>query len=420
MKTYILSCLLFFAVQVSADSLHQEGLIPSSEPGWPQWRGPYRDGISYETGLLQSWPEQGPELLWKTEPIGYGWSSPIVVNGMVYITGDIEEDLKIFAYDTDGNLKWQTTNGRAWKKSYHGARACCAYSDGCIYNMNAHGRVACIDAKTGDEIWSVNILERFEGKNITWAMSECLLIDGGNLIVTPVGKKAMVAALDRKNGQTLWATDPLEGDKLTHSSPIIFEHAGKRLISNCTSAHGFGIDADTGELMWTVPLENKYGTNISTPVYGMSKIYYVTPYSEMGRCYFLLPEKGRFRPVHLWTNPLDTVTGCGVLVDEVFYSSGYKDVKWWCAVDWLTGRNKCELKTLTTGSAIYADKRLYILDEKGTLALVEPKSDSLEIRGSFKVVEKTRNDAWAHPVLLDGKLYVRYHDTLWCYDVREK
>ena len=260
----------------------------------------------------------------------------------------------------------------------------------------------------------------FDGKNITWALSECMLIDGDNLIVTPVGKKALMAALNRKDGSVVWTTPPLADARATHSSPILFEYAGKKLISNCTSAHGFGVDADTGELMWTVPLKNQYGTNVSTPVYGKSKIYYVTPYGELGRCYFLLPEKGKFKPTFLWTNPLDTVTGCGVLIGDVFYSAGYKKSKWWFAVDWLTGRNKCELKSLTTGAAIYADNRLYILDEKGTLALVEPKADSLEIKGSLKITDKKIKDAWAHPVLCDGKLYIRYHDDLWCYDVKKK
>ena len=123
-----------------------EGLIVSPEPGWPQWRGPRRDGVSEEKGLLPRWPEGGPKLLWKVEGLGKGWSSPIVTGGRLYVTGDVGDDLIVFAFDSNGNPLWKTANGKAWKNPYPGARASCAFSQGRLYNMNAHGRVACLDA----------------------------------------------------------------------------------------------------------------------------------------------------------------------------------------------------------------------------------------------------------------------------------
>ena len=131
----------------------------------------------------------GPKLAWKIGNLGRGWSSPIIVRDRLYITGDVDDDLVIFAFDLDGRPLWQATNGRSWTGSYPGARACCAYSAGKLYHMNAHGRVACLDAATGKELWAVDVLERFQGQNITWAMSECLLVDGPRLIVTPGGKR---------------------------------------------------------------------------------------------------------------------------------------------------------------------------------------------------------------------------------------
>jgi len=395
------------------------GLIASPEPGWPQWRGPRRDGISDEKDLLQSWPQDGPELLWKIDGLGTGWSSPIVVGPRLYITGDVGEDLMIFAYDLQGKPIWQVKNGRPWKGPYPGARASCAFSDGRLYNMNAHGRVVCLDAASGREIWAVNILERFEGKNITWALSECLLVDGPRLIVTPGGRKALMAALDKRDGHTVWTTAPVGNERTSHCSPILFRHGGRRVIANCSAAHGFGADADTGRLLWTVPLKNQYGTNISTPVYGDGLVYYVTPYAEHGRAYRLNATRSGIAAREAWTCELDTVTGCGVLVDGTLFSAGYRKSKWWFGLDWRTGRIKHELKDLTTGAAIYADGRLYCLDERGNVALLRP--DGLKSTGRFHLpVEKIRRDAWAHPVLNDGRLYLRYHDALWCHDVREQ
>jgi len=429
--------LLFVAITIAADkplysetftsiwpltvaSTPADGLIASPEPDWPQWRGPRRDGISEEKDLLSSWPEGGPKLLWKIDGLGKGWSCPIIVGQRLYITGDVGNDLVIFALNRNGEVQWKVKNGRAWKNPYPGARACCVFSEGRLYNMNAHGRVVCLEAASGKELWAVNILERFDAKNITWALSECLLVDGPRLIVTPGGKKALMAALDKQTGRTVWTTEPLGDDRTSHSSPILLRYAGRRLITSCSSAHGFGVDADTGKLLWTVPLKNPHGVNASTPIYGSGIVYYVTPYAEMGRAYRLVIDSETVTAEHIWTSGLDTVTGAAVLVDGVLYSAGYRESKWWFAVDWLTGETKYELKDFTTGAAIYADGRLYCLDEKGSAGLLKPGPDGLEIAGRFALVTGNVRDAWTHPVLLDGRLYLRYHDTLFCYDVKQR
>ncbi len=395
-----------------------EGLIASEEKDWPQWRGRRRDGISDEEGLLSSWPASGPKLLWKIDGVGKGWSSPIVAGERLYVTGDVGDDLVVFAFDRNGTPQWQAKNGKAWKGPYPGARACCAFSEGRLYHLNAHGRLACLDAASGKELWAVDILKRFSARNITWALSECLLVDGARVIVTPGGKKALMAALDKRNGQTVWTTEPLGEDDTSHCSPILFRYAGRRVIANCSAAHGFGVDADSGKLLWTIPLKNPYGVNTATPVYGSGIVFYVTPYGELGRAYRLNAKGKGIAAEHLWTSPLDTVTGGAVLVDGTLFAAGYKNSKWWFGVDWQTGKTKYELTELTTGAAIYADGRLYCLDESGTVALLKPGSDGLDVVGRFRLVPRRVRDAWAHPVLHDGRLYLRYHETLWCYDVK--
>ncbi|MHB0956773.1 MAG: PQQ-binding-like beta-propeller repeat protein [Pirellulaceae bacterium] len=394
-----------------------EGLIASSETDWPQWRGRTRDGISPETGLLAAWPTGGPRLLWKQMGLGTGWSSPIISGERLFITGDVGDELIVFAFDREGRLLWRTPNGQAWTGSYPGARASCCYSEGRVYHLNAHGRLACLDATDGTPVWTAEILERFDGKNITWALSESVLVDESRVIVTPGGTRALMAALDKGTGETVWMTPPLPEERTSHCSPILFELHGRRTIASCSAAHGFGVDADDGTLLWTVPLKNQFGVNVATPIYAAGSIFFVTPYGELGRLYRLRHEGAQFTPEEIWTSRLDSVTGGGVLVDGTLYAAGYRRNKWWMALDWQTGEMTSQLKDLTTGAAIYAEGRLYCLDEQGGVGLVAPERDGLQLAGTFRLVTDRVNDAWAHPVLLDGRLYLRYHDALFCYDV---
>ncbi len=411
--------LLLASAGAAAESV-PDGLIATPEPDWPQWRGPRRDGISAEKGLLPSWPPGGPPLLWKVDSLGAGWSSPIIVGERLYITGDVSDDLVISALDLNGAIQWRAKNGRAWKGPYPGARACCSWSEGRLYHLNAHGRLACLDAATGKELWTIDILKEFDARNITWALSECLLVDGPRVIVTPGGTGALMAALDKRTGEVLWRTEPLGNDRTSHCSPLLFRYGGRRIIANCSSAHGFAVAADTGKLLWAIPLRSPHGVNVATPLYGEGCLFFVTPYAEHGRLYRLHAEGDSLAAEHVWTSPIDTVTGCGVLVQGTLFASGYREAKWWLGIDWQTGETRCELKDLTTGAALYAQERLYVLDEQGVAALLQPQPESLRIVSQFRLTAERVNDAWAHPVLLHGRLYLRYRDTLWCYDVKER
>jgi outer membrane protein assembly factor BamB len=395
------------------------GLIASAEGGWPQWRGPRRDGVSDEKGLLPQWPEGGPKLLWKVGGLGLGWSSPIVVGERLFVTGDVGEDLIVFALDRAGNPQWKVTNGKAWKGPYPGARACCAFSESRLYHLGAHGRLACFDSGSGKELWAVDVLERFGARNITWAISECLLVDGSRVIVTPGGESALMAALDKRSGQAVWTTLSPTKDVNSYSSPILFRFGGRRMIVNCSGSHGFAVDADSGKLLWTVPLRNQFLCNVATPVYGSGCVFFVTPYGEEGRLYRLRSNREGIDAELAWKSPLDTVTGGAVLVDGALFASGYRKSKWWLAVDWRTGETRHQLKDFTTGAAIYADGRLYCLDERGRVGLLKIGARGMETVGRFRLPAEVAGDAWAHPVLYDGRLYLRYHDTLWCYDVKQ-
>ncbi|HEX7898322.1 MAG TPA: PQQ-binding-like beta-propeller repeat protein [Planctomycetota bacterium] len=374
---------------------------------WPQWRGPGRDGVTAEKNLLQEWPEGGPPVRWKVDGLGKGWSSPVIGGGRLYVTGDVGDDLLVRAFDLEGKPLWTSKNGAAWTASYPGARASCAFSEGKLYLLNAHGRLAAFDAASGKELWARDVMGDFEASNITWALSEGVLIDGPRVIVTPGGRKALMAALDKADGKTVWTTEPL--DATGYASPVLVNHEGRRLILQCSSGHAFGVDADTGKRLWAVPLKNQYGTNISAPVYGGGRVHVAAAFTT-GACYALGPDG----PAAVWPTPLDTSTGYGLLVDGLLYGGGYQKVKGWIAVDWKSGETKHAQRDLAPGGAVWGDGRLHVMAEDGRAALLTP---DLKIAGQFRYTAKKVNDAWAHPVLLDGRLYLRYHDTLTCFNV---
>ncbi len=411
-------------------------IVPSPESGWPQWKGVRRDGRSGETNLLSSWPAGGPPLLWKAGDIGRGYSAPIITGGRVYITGERGDELRVFALDFDGRSVWESGNGRSWKGQYPGARASCTFSAGRLYHLNAHGRLACLDASDGREVWAVDVLDRFGGKNITWALSENVLVDGERVIVTAGGNSALIAALDKRTGATVWASEPLtlgpsddpamqrlaeptgEADQASYGSPILVEYDGRRLIVGCSMRHMFAVDADNGLLVWTWPLPTRYLVISATPLVVGDSVFVTAPDTDAGGLFRLKPLGDGQQVERVWGTEFDTCHGGWAIVGDMIFGAWHRAGKGWAAIDTETGAVRWRWKDMAKGSVIWAADRLYCLAEDGEMALLKAGTDGVDVRGRFRLVQERVNDAWTHPVILRGRLYIRYHDDLFCYDVR--
>lgn len=405
-------------ILVSAMAQEGDGLIASPEPGWPQWRGPRRDGVSEEKGLLASWPEGGPALLWTSDVLGKGWSSPILAGSprTIYITGEAGGDLVLSALDLDGKVKWRAKHGKAWTGEYPGARSTCAYRGGRLYHLNAHGRIACFDGATGKELWGVDLFDRFGAENITWAFSEGVLVDGDRVIVTPGGRKAFMAALDASTGATVWSGDPLPNpdvERTGYASPILVRLHGRRMLVTLALRRMVGVDAENGKVLWSFPKRTPYDASGATPVYTDAGFFYTLPFKSAGATMVRVTAAGAERR---WDHPLDNCNGGAIALDGRIYGSGYDARQWFC-LDAATGKETARWNGIPKGTLIAADGRLYCLSEAGDVVLAKAHPQAYEITGRFKLVEGRRNDVWAHPVLLDGRLYLRYHETLRCYSV---
>ena len=408
---------LFAAHHVMAATAaeHSPALVRSASPDWPQWRGPQRDGISDETGLLPSWPDAGPTCLWKATGIANGYSSPIVVGDTVYVTGDKGDDLVIRAFALDGSPRWTAINGKAWNGSFPGARASCAYDDGKLYHMNAHGRLACLDAATGRELWAVDVLDRFEAQNIMWGITESVLVHDGLVFATPAGAKGLMVALDKRTGDTVWATGPLAEEQASYASPILLAVGQRRLLVNSATKRAFAVDAKDGQLCWQMPQADPKNTVTTTPILAGNRLVFTNSSRNYGAVFCVafdgLPGD------KAWSTELSVSHGGLVCVDNRLCGASSRGVaKGWLAIDAAAGTPK-SVGELPPGSIVHADNRFYCLAENGVMTLQQLTGEGFKTVGSFRLAEG--KDAWAHPVICKGRLFLRYHDTLFCYDVRQ-
>lgn len=418
----ILAGLVAFGACGAAGAAETGKLIASPEPDWPQWRGPRRDAVSSETGLLDAWPAGGPKLLWKTGQMGTGWSSPIIVGQTIYITGDVGERLVIFALDLEGKVKWQTPNGKAWKRPFPGSRGACCYSEGMLYHMNAYGRLVCIDAASGRVKWSVEVLSRFRAKQPYFGVSECLLVDGKNVIVTPASETALIAALDKTTGKTVWTgTAPAEATETAgYSSPILLTWGKTRQIIASTSFRTFAADADTGKVLWTKGLVLTKNACSTMPVLCGDTLFVTNTSVDKQSTSMLRIAPSGLAVEKAWTIQLRNLSGSGIYEGGNLYVAGARKVKGLLCLDPKTGKARATLDEPSTAAMVWADGKLFVLSgDDGKVLLVKPTAKGFETKGRFPLVEKVKKkDAWAHPVILRGRLYLRYHDTLFCYDVK--
>ncbi len=411
---------------------------PSLPSEWAQWRGPRRDGVCRETGLLQSWPAGGPPVVWSVEGMGRGYSAPIVAGERIFLTGDFEERLEILALNLEGEVLWRATNGLAWRREYPGSRSSCTLSNGRLFHKNAHGRVACYDPASGRELWARETLAAYEARNITWGLSESLLVEGGRVFVTVGGAKALMVALNVDSGEVVWASAPLllgpsekatqerlatpqgEADSAGYTSPILVSLAGRKQLVQCSLRHLFGMDAESGQLLWTRPFPTRYSVIAATPVAFGDTVLVTAPDAGGGQIFRITQADPEGVKVdRLARTDLDTGQGGVLERDGLFYGAFYRGRRGWAAVDARSGALRHEIADMPMGPVLYADGRLYWLSQEGEMTLVTTAAAGFHIESRFRLVPGRVTDAWAHPVICEGRLYLRYHDRLSCYDVRD-
>jgi len=391
----------------------------AEEPSWPQFHGPNRDNISTETGLLNEWPEGGPKLLWTAAGLGEGFASVSIADGMIYTSGNVDEETVITAMETGGKILWRVKNGKAWLGPKPGGRQTPTIDGDRLYHESPHGDVVCLDAKTGRKLWGLNILDRFHSRLNQWALAESLSIDGDRVICRPGGPEASFVALNKHTGEVVWTT-PSTGDLASYSSTTLAECQGLRIVL-ALFAHGLvGANADTGELLFRFEHRSPWDENITMPIYHDGHVFIST--RTTGSVMLRVEVEGSGASVkEVWrSNDLDNHHGGVILLDGYLYASSHvRNNGRWICLDWRTGRTMYVAEGIgRKGSLTCADGLFYVMSERGDVGLVKPTPTGHEIISQFRIPAGGKGPTWAHPVVCGGRLYVRHGEFLYAYDVR--
>ena len=381
-----------------------------------QWRGPNRDGIYNETGLLKQWPKKGPAMLWSYEELGNGHASVAVTKTKVFAAGTNDETGFIAALDHSGKLIWKTEYGKEWSESFPGVRSAPLFYIDKVYTLSGFGELVCLDAEKGNILWKVDLTVAYDGENIQWGYTENLLIDDDKLYCTPGGKNDNVLALNKDTGKLIWKSKG-NSEKSAYCSPMIIKLANRKILATHTENSIIGIDVADGNFLWSFDHPNECSVQPNTPIYQDGLLYCTSGYGQGGVMLKLSPDGSSVTEV--WRNKLlDPKMGGMVLVNGRIYGSGDNSRKWYC-LDWKTGEVMFRSDMMKCGDVIYADGLLYCYDDGGTMGLVEPGANAFKLISSFKV-PLGDDQHWAHPVIHDKKLYIRHGTALMVYDIGAK
>jgi len=381
-----------------------------------QWRGENRDGIYNETGLLKEWPAGGPEMLWKYEGLGEGFTSVAIANGKIYVTGISDDNLILYVLDFKGQQLNKKVVGKEWTTNHVGTRCTVNVNDGKLYIGNSLGQIFCLDEATLNEVWKKDMIADFGGRNIRWGMTESPLIVGDKIFLTPGGEQHNMIALNKNTGALIWSS-PGQGRLSAYCSPQFISGYSIPIIVTCTQQEIAAFHADTGEFLWSHPQPSTNTIHPNTPLYHNGMIFSITGYSG-GAWLYRLTNGGRAAELVWHNKEMDNMMGGAVKIGDYVYASGDRSRSFFC-VDWKTGENKYRVNDLAPCITIFADGMLYCYSEarEGTMALVKPNPEKFEMVSSFQVTLGTGRH-WAHPVIHQGVLYLRHGDVLMAYKIK--
>ncbi|HEY1189417.1 MAG TPA: PQQ-binding-like beta-propeller repeat protein [Gemmata sp.] len=413
---------------------------------WPGFRGPNRDGVCTETGLLKSWPKDGPKLVWTAKNLGLGWGTPSVADGVIYGVGTRDKKDGVWAIkESDGTELWFTpfadpatglgnqTNGPASTPTVH---------KGKVYTVSANGTLSCLSAKDGKEVWSKNYARDFGGPpagrgGVTWGYSDSVLADGDKIICAPGGTGAAVVALNADTGETVWKADVGKvGGGNGYSSPIKASFAGTpAYVAELGNASGLvAVNADTGKLLWQYKGTPATGgvAQIPIPIVKGDLVWVSTSYGGGSALLQIVPKgKGEFevKEVKAYRKPqLNNHHGGMVLVGDYIYFGHDQNQGNPVCVELKTGQIKWGPEKPPAGgqgsaAVLAADGRLYFRYQNGVMVLMEPSPEELKVVSSFKLPaadQRSYPQSWPHPVIANGKLLIRDQTVLYCYDIKAK
>jgi outer membrane protein assembly factor BamB len=429
-------------------SLAVAGLVISTLLGadWPQFRGPRRDGVSQETGLLKAWPSGGPPLMWSCTDLGIGYSGPAIVGDRLYISAGRGDAEYLLAFDLkhDGGkgIKevWSvkigplfTWKGNNWNA---GPNATPTVDGELLYALGGRGDLVCVEVATGKERWRKNLPRDLGGEvnpigggledptPLGWGYAGAPLVDGEQLVCVPGGKKGLLAALDKKTGRLLWQSREVT-DQASYSSPLVVTIGSSKQYVQVTNGGIVGVAAQDGKKLWSYRREPAYDdVVIATPLFHDDYLFASVGFGQGCDLIKLVPQGTGIKVEKVFSNKtVQNRDGGLVLVDGYIYGHS-ENLGWFCS-EFQTGKTIWSARNkLGRGPVTYADGNLICCAEKGgAVALVEATPKGWNEKGRLQLpreseLRKPSGGLWTHPVVANGRLYIRDQELLYCFDVK--
>jgi outer membrane protein assembly factor BamB len=409
-------------------SVTRSAKLSISTSDWPQWRGPERNGVSQERGLLKQWPKDGPKLLWQQNDIGDGYSTPSVVGTRIYLMSNrgFENEFVQALSTEDGKTIWATRVGNVGNANdflYSKSRSTPTVDGDFIYALGSDGDLACLETRSGKIIWQKNLKKEFGGQPGIWAYAESPLLDGDVVVVTPGGAQATLLALNKKTGAVIWKSAVPGGDAAAYASAIVVQAGGRKQYVQFLSKGIVGVDAKTGEFLWRYAETVKGMAQMVTPV-ARGEYVYGGAHQVGGGLVRLKPNGGAVVVEQVYfARGLPNSIGGAVLVGDFLYGTAAEGL---VAAEFTTGKIKWQAESIGRGSVASADGHLYVHGENGDVALAEATPEAYREKGRFTPPAQPKRNklgpfpekAWTYPVIANGRLYIRDIGTLWAYDIK--
>jgi len=389
------------------------GVVTIAADDWPQWRGPRRDGVSKETGLLKDWPANGPRLAWRSSGLGEGYSSFAVADRRLYTLGARQNTEYVFALAAaTGEKIWEVANGRRFNNDRgDGPRGTPTIDGDRVYVFGSSGDLTVLDAATGKVFWTQNLLQKYGGSNISWGLSESPLVLSDRIIVTPGGRGASIVALRKTDGSLIWKS---QSDEPGYSSALLHPVGTIQQAVVFTAERALGIDVNDGRVLWSYNRVANRTANIATPIARGNHVFLSSDYGTGAGLLALTPDGNGIKAREVYfTNEMRNHHASSVLVGDYLYGFSSSILT---AMHFETGKVAWRDRSVGKGSLVFADDRLYLFSENGVVGLAEANPQKYVEHGRFQL--RTGNlPTWSHPVVSGGKLFIRDQDTLYAYDV---
>lgn len=389
------------------------GPLAQTGVDWPQWRGPERSGVSRETGLLDAWPAGGPPLAWRAEGAGAGYSSMAVAGGRLYTLGSRGQTEYVMAFDAaDGTKLWEAAHGSPYRSDRgDGPRSTPTVHGQRVSVLSSRGVLSSFDAASGTRVWSVDLVREFGGSVPNWGFSESPLVVDDRVVVNAGGRDASVVALRAQDGRLLWKTP---GDGAAYSSAVVAEVGGLRQVVVFTARGVVGVALADGRLLWDYARVSNRVANVATPVVRGPRVFLSSDYGTGGALLGLSRDGDRVAAVEQWfSRAMRNHHSSSVLVGEYLYGFSSAILT---AMRFDSGEVAWRDRSVGKGSLVVADGRLYLFSEQGVVGLAEAAPEGYRERGRFRI-ETGAQPTWSHPVVSNGRLYLRDQDVIYAYEV---